>query len=90
MKLVYRLLSEGLIEKSGAFTLPGIDDGSEETTLPELCRRIEEATGIDGVLISKTLQSLLASGYLKAENTGEMARWYWTHNRHVDHELTAS
>ncbi len=90
MKLIYRLLSEDLIEKSGAFILPGIADGSEEATLQELCRRIEAGTGVDGVLVKKTLRSLLASGYLKAENTGQMVRWYWTHNRHVDHQLTAS
>jgi anaerobic magnesium-protoporphyrin IX monomethyl ester cyclase len=90
MKLVYRLLSEDLIEKRGALTLPGIADGSDEASLEELCRRIEDTTRGDGVLIRKTLRSLLAAGYLKAENTGGMVRWYWTHNRRVDHALTAS
>jgi anaerobic magnesium-protoporphyrin IX monomethyl ester cyclase len=89
MKLIYRLLSEDLIKKNGVFPLPGIVDGGEDAFLVELCLRIEEATGDDGLLIRKTLRSLLASGYLKAENTEEMVRWYWTHNRHVDHEPAA-
>lgn len=90
MKLIYRLLSEDLIEERGVFPPPGIAGVSGDDLLAELCRRIEEATGDDGVLIGKTLRSLHASGYLKAEKTGGMVRWYWTHNRHVDHELTAS
>ena len=48
MKLVYRLLSEDLIEKVGAFPLPEIADGSNDGSLEELCRRIEEATGEEG------------------------------------------
>jgi hypothetical protein len=90
MKLIYRLLSEDLIEERGAFPPPGIAGGSGDALLAELGRRIEEATGDDGVLIGKTLRSLHASGYLKTENTGGTVRWYWTHNRHVDHELSAS
>ncbi len=91
MKLIYRLLSEDLIDKCGAFILPGCaEDGTEEAALQELCRRIEAVAGGDGVLIGKTLRSLHASGYLKAEHTGETVNWYWTHNRHVDHELPAS
>ena len=47
MKLVYRLLSEDLIEKWGAIPAP---DSTESTELlqEELCRRIEEATGVEG------------------------------------------
>ena len=84
MQLVYRLLSEDLIEKLGAFLLLEIDDGSEETSLEELCRRIEEETGIDGVLIRKTIRSLVSSGYIKTEIAAEMLSWHWTHNNRVD------
>ena len=84
MQLIYRLLSEDLIEKLGAFPLLKIDDGSEETSLEELCRRIEEETGTDRVLIQKTIRSFVRSGYIKAEIAGEMLSWHWTHNNRVD------
>jgi hypothetical protein len=68
----------------GAFPLLKIDDGSEETSLEELCRRIEEETGTDRVLIQKTIRSFVRSGYIKAEIAGEMLSWHWTHNNRVD------
>ena len=84
MKLVYRLLSEDLIEKVGTFPPPESADGSKDGSLEDLCRRIEEVTGVEGTLIRKTLRSFLDSGYIKTDMAGNLLRWYWTHNRHVD------
>ena len=84
MKLVYRLLSEDLIEKAGEFSLRGAANGSHDETLEELCRRIEAVTGEEGALIRKTLRSLVDAGYIKAERKDRALRWYWTHNRHND------
>ncbi len=83
MKLVYRLLSEDLIEKTGRFGMPAV--GSEDAILEELGQRMEGATGIDRGLIRTTLRSFVASGYLKAETDGATVHWFWTHNNHVDH-----
>jgi len=84
MKLVYRLLSEDLIEKAGAFPLPEKSDRSNDGSLEELCRRIEEVTGVERALIRKTLRSFVNSGYIKADIAGDRLKWYWTHNRQVD------
>lgn len=84
MKLVYRLLSEDLIEKMGVFPRPGNANGSSDEVLEDLCRRIETVTGGEGALIRKTLRSLVDSGYIKAETREGMSRWHWTHNRHLD------
>jgi anaerobic magnesium-protoporphyrin IX monomethyl ester cyclase len=85
MKLVYRLLSEDLIEKGGEFSLPAAIDGeSEEASIEVLCHRIEKMTGIDEMLIRKTLRSFAVSGYIKLEVMGKIHKWHWTHNRHVD------
>lgn len=86
MKLVYRLLSEDLIERLGVTEpdSPEIDDGSEEASFRSFCRRIEEATGVNGTLVRKTLRSLVDSGYIKSVMTGKGMDWHWTHNRHVD------
>jgi anaerobic magnesium-protoporphyrin IX monomethyl ester cyclase len=84
MKLVYRLLSEDLIEKVGAFLFPVGAEGYADALLEVLCTRIETATGVDGILIRKTLRSFVNSGYIKADIAGDLLKWYWTHNRHVN------
>jgi hypothetical protein len=84
MKLVYRLLSEDLIEKVGAFLFPVGAEGYADALLEVLCKRIETATGVDGILIRKTLRSFVNSGYIKADIAGDLLKWYWTHNRHVN------
>lgn len=76
MKLVYRLLSEDLIEQHGADSTEGEADLSEE----ELCRRIEEATGIDGGLIRRTIRAFVEKGFIRAAVSGGRGRWHWTHN----------
>ncbi len=85
MKLVYRLLSEDLIERMGVLPSSGNAAGSTNGSLDELCRRISEVTGVEGALIRKTLLSFVDSGYLKTGIEGGLLRWYWTHNRRVDH-----
>jgi anaerobic magnesium-protoporphyrin IX monomethyl ester cyclase len=83
MKLVYRLLSEDLIERVG--NLSGKGMGKEDgTALELLCCKIEEATGEEGTLIRKTLGSFAAQGFIKAETYGDGLHWYWTHNRDVE------
>jgi hypothetical protein len=83
MKLVYRLLSEDLIEKWGAMPAP---DSTESTALlrEELCRRIANATGVDAGMVSRTLLGLLEKGYLRAAIAGGACRWHWTHNNRAD------
>lgn len=85
MKLVYRLLSEDLIEKMGVLSLPGDAGGSTNGSLDELCGRISEVTGAEGALVRRTLQSFVEAGFIKANIEEGVLRWYWTHNRHIDH-----
>ena len=82
LQLVYRLLSEELIETLGIFPLdPSV---KSDNLLEGLCRRIEDATGVDGELITKTMQGFVASGYIKSRICGDECIWYWTHNNRVD------
>jgi radical SAM superfamily enzyme YgiQ (UPF0313 family) len=85
MKLVYRLLSEDLIEKLGLLPHRGTAGAGSDSALDALCRAIEPAAGEEGELVRKTLRSLVDSGYIKAEIKAGTARWYWTHNRYTDH-----
>ncbi len=83
MKLVYRLLSEDLIERWGSF--PGVDSRVENgDLLEELCRRIEAVTGADGGLIRRTLRGFVEAGYIRCRISDPVAVWFWTHNNRVD------
>ena len=84
MKLVYRLLSEDLIEKLGTYPAHDFEGGTDRLR-EELCRRIEEATGIEGGLIRRTIQGFVERGYVRAAILGGECRWHWTHNQWVDH-----
>jgi radical SAM superfamily enzyme YgiQ (UPF0313 family) len=83
MKLVYRLLSEDLIEKWGAIQAA---DSAESTDLLQeaLCCRIEEATGVEGGLIRRTIRGFVEKGYIRAAISGGECHWHWTHNNRVD------
>ena len=84
MKLVYRLLSEDLIEKWGAIPAP---DSTESTELlqEELCRRIVKATGVDAGMVCRTIRGLVEKGYVRPAISGGECLWHWTHNNRVDH-----
>ena len=76
MKLVYRLLSEDLIENLGVVG-DCSDSGLAEK---ELCRRIATATGIEGELIRKTVRDFIDKGYLYPGISKETCVWRWTHS----------
>jgi anaerobic magnesium-protoporphyrin IX monomethyl ester cyclase len=83
MKLVYKMLSEDLLEACGSF-LADIQNDNPETTFDPLCRRIEEVTGFDGDLIRQTIKSFMDAGYIKVRHENDRLIWYWTHNNKVD------
>jgi radical SAM superfamily enzyme YgiQ (UPF0313 family) len=83
MKLVWRLLSEDLIEGLGEISrMPGQDDHEREVT--GLCRRIEEATGAERPLIDATIRAFIARGYIRRSITGGKGRWFWTHSNRTE------
>ena len=83
MKLVYRLLSEDLIEKWGALPAPDLTE-STELLQEELCRRIVKATGVDDGMVCRTIRGLVEKGYVRAAISGGECVWHWTHNNRVD------
>ncbi|MEI8173323.1 MAG: radical SAM protein [Deltaproteobacteria bacterium] len=75
--LVYKILSEDLIESCG--TVPAdSSDISSGKAVELLCGRIAEKTGMDGVLIDKTIKHFIYSGYLKSRHEVGRIIWYWT------------
>lgn len=81
MQLVYRILSEDLIETCGCFSL---EQEPDTGTVDMLCTKIEEKTGFDRELIRKTIEDFIRAGYIKPARAGGNIAWYWTHNNSVD------
>jgi len=81
MQLVYRMLSEDLIETCGCFP---VNHASDNGTVNMLCGKIEEVTGFDSRLVRKTIEDFIDTGYIKLERRGDNLAWYWTHNNRVD------
>lgn len=83
MGLVYKMLSEDLLEACGSFPADTQNSDPEKTFDP-LCQRIEEATGFDSELIHMTIRSFIDAGYIKLRQKDNTLIWYWTHNNKVD------
>lgn len=82
-EFTYRLLSEDIIEEHCQFPLEILKShpGQEETLLS---KKVTQVTGLDGELITSTLQNFIANGYLKTQNINNHLSWYWTHNKRED------
>ena len=82
-RLVYKILSEDLIEACG--TIPVVSsDISSEKAVELLCGRISKKTGMDGVLIDKTIKHFICSGYLKSRYEVGRIIWHWTRHSGID------
>ena len=79
MELVYRLLSEDLIENLGIVETADCDDPFDFAK-EELCLRIEKATGANGELIRKTIRDFIEKGYICQTIYKDKRFWRWTHN----------
>jgi anaerobic magnesium-protoporphyrin IX monomethyl ester cyclase len=82
MKLVWRLLSEDLIEGLADISLQEAETAADSEAV--LIRRIGEATGVDGRLTAATIRTYVEKGYIRQEVEGPIRRWRWTHNNRVD------
>jgi radical SAM superfamily enzyme YgiQ (UPF0313 family) len=82
-EFTYRLLSEDIIEEHCQFPLEILKShpGQEETLLS---KKVTQVTGLDGELITSTLQNFIENGYLKTQNINNHLSWYWTHNKRED------
>jgi hypothetical protein len=87
-QLVYKILSEDLIESCGTFSPENLDYGGfcpDKGEIQYLCRRIMEKTGMDKGVTEKTLEHLVNSGYLRLRRHDGNVVWNWSQNNRVDH-----
>ena len=83
MNLVYKLLSEDIIERYGTFPLAQLNE-SKNGAMNLLCERIGGLTDSEPEVISKTIMDFCSKDYLKSRQEDDKLVWYWTHNNRVD------
>jgi hypothetical protein len=79
MHLVFKLLSNDLIERCGVFSNGG-------SGVQALAERITQQTGEQPKLVQDTLQQFSDAGYIKPQAGPATTRWYWTRNNRSDAE----
>ena len=79
MLLVFKLLSNDLIERHGVFN-------NGDSSVQILAERITQQTGAQPKFVQNTLQQLSDAGYIKPLADATTTRWYWTHNNRSDAE----
>ncbi|HPD56002.1 MAG TPA: radical SAM protein [Smithellaceae bacterium] len=77
MHLTFKILKNDLIEKYGLIERAQCD-GSAQSSLQELSKRIIAATEMEPRIVNHALNDFAARGYLKAKASGDGCRWMWT------------
>ena len=84
MPLVFKILSEDIIESCGTFSC---DERSlsSNTMIDLLCRKIVEMTGMEKGLVERTITYFVNSGYLEVSRSVGKIAWEWARNRKSKH-----
>ena len=82
-EIVFRILSEDLIEECGRIISDETGKAADDPA-DVLSRKIAERTGCDPNLVTKTIGSFIERGQIKKGALEEGFQWYWTHNSSVD------
>lgn len=77
MKLTYQILKSDIIEKCG-FIEPHLLNGSRDSALHELCRRVKEYTNANEKVVYDTIRDFAWRGYLVANITDKGCVWSWS------------
>jgi radical SAM superfamily enzyme YgiQ (UPF0313 family) len=78
MNLVYRVLSEDIVEE----TTCRHEEGADPVEL--LSASIAQKTGTEEAFTHRVIKCFFDQGYLKHEFRNGSIRYYWTHNRDID------
>ncbi|MGD0277734.1 MAG: radical SAM protein [Smithella sp.] len=76
MNLTYQILKDGIIEKCG-FIEPASFQGTKESALQELCRKIINCTNADSHVVIDTVRDFAGRGYLRANISDKGCVWSW-------------
>jgi anaerobic magnesium-protoporphyrin IX monomethyl ester cyclase len=76
MNLTYQILKEDIIEKCG-FVEPALFQGTKDSALQELCRKIKNCTKADSRVVDNTIRDFAGRGYLRADINDKGCQWSW-------------
>ncbi len=82
MTLIFRLLSEDIINNEGSFPING------KSPVEELTIKIIRITDDEPAFALRTIDSLVNAGYLKYQQNNGNIKWFWTHNNRIDQLTT--
>jgi hypothetical protein len=77
MNLTYQLLKDDLIEKYG-FIESSLFQGSKDSALQALCRRIIDCAKADSKIVDNTIRDFAGRGYLSAAVSDQDCLWSWS------------
>ena len=77
MNLTYQLLKDDLIEKCGLIEA-ALFQGSKDSALQELCRRIIDCTKADSKIVNNTIRDFAGRGYLSVDISDKGCQWAWS------------
>ena len=76
MNIIFKILSEDMIENMGTFVMASMDDDP----LAMLSRLFADSIGEDVAYVEQVLRSLLSIHYLHFTREANHVKWYWTKN----------
>ncbi len=76
MKLTYQILKNDIIEKCG-FIEPALFNGTKQSALKALCRRVQEMTHADANVLDNTIRDFAGRKYFKADISEKGCQWSW-------------
>jgi hypothetical protein len=79
VNLTYQVLKNDLIEKNG-FIESALSNGSKDSALRELCKRITVNTNIDSHIVNHTISDFAQRGYLEATISHKGCNWTWSND----------
>ena len=77
MNLTYQILKNDIVEKCG-FIEPASFQGTKESALQELCRKIINCTNADSNVVIDTVSDFAGRGYLRADISEKGCVWSWS------------
>ncbi len=77
MNLTYQILKDDIIEKFG-FIEPASFQGTNDSALQELCRRIISFTKADFRVVDNTIRDFAGRGYIRADISDKGCLWSWS------------
>jgi hypothetical protein len=80
MHLIYKLLSEDLVDNQQVWPLTDNDYEPEASFVASII----QMTQMDAAMVERSIKNLILMGYLGYRRVQNGIKWFWTHNNKVE------